>query len=75
MKSLTALELKRGMDYKVSVGCLGFFYRKLDHDGYHYDTVDGVVIDEEAGTITVFGFNKVVTLSVSQHVIQTNEVN
>jgi hypothetical protein len=72
MKSATALELTRGMTYKVSISVVPFMSRKLDHDGWHYDTVDGIVMDENAGTVTIFGFDKVITLSTSQWVIITN---
>ena len=69
-KTLTASELKRGMQYAVPNHFLKFLDRKLDSD-YHYDTVDGIVEstdDNGNACLVVFGFNKVVKLPHSQFV-------
>ena len=68
LETLTALEVKRGMSIRYPVHFLPFTSRKLDHDGFHYDCVDGVVFCEKDLTVTIFGFDKVVTLPCSQYV-------
>lgn len=66
-KIINASDLKRGMNIKVSIVHLPFLDRKLDHDGYHYDTVDGVILNDD-NKIVMFGFNKVVTIPASEMV-------
>jgi hypothetical protein len=68
MRTINASDITRGMSIRYPVHFLPFTSRKLDHDGFHYDCVDGIVACDDEGTITVFGFDKVVTLPQSQYV-------
>jgi hypothetical protein len=68
--TITASELKRGMNFAIPNHFLKFTDRKLDSQ-YHTDTVDGIVetCDENGNDcLAIFGYDKIVYLPYSQYV-------